>query len=460
MAEALSNPIHQKGFFKNLVENMEIGVIICDTDGKIVYINRTYARFLEIDIENCLGKHATQVVSNSRLHIVAKTGIAEINYPHQFKDTGFLVHRVPLRENGRVIAVVGLVLFDSATTVAKLVEKLEQLESKLVDVQKELASVHTTSFTFDSIAGKSESIKSAIREASGAARTTMPVLITGESGTGKELFAHAIHHASRRRHFPFIRVNCAAMPKDLLEAELFGYEKGAFTGANPKGKPGKFELAHLGTMFLDEIGDMPLDMQPKLLRVLELKEFERVGGVKVISSDFRIISATNQNLEHLMKTGQFRRDLYYRLSGIPVDIEPLRDRREDIIPTAYHFIEKTVKGPSGKGIRIHPAAKKALEKYDWPGNGRELLHVIQRTLYGSTSGTIKPEDLPDYLYPSAVFPKRSDATTLYDRMRSAEQFLIEQTLRQVGGNKTKAAELLGIHRTLLYKKIKIFELDL
>ena len=164
MADALSNPIYQTGFFKNLVENMEIGVIICDADGKIVYINRTYARFLEIDIENCLGKHATKVVSNSRLHIVAKTGIAEINYPHQFKDTGFLVHRVPLRENGRVIAVLGMVLFDSATTVTKLAEKLAQLESKLVDVQKELATVHTTSFTFDSIAGKSESIKRAIRK--------------------------------------------------------------------------------------------------------------------------------------------------------------------------------------------------------------------------------------------------------------------------------------------------------
>ena len=460
MADALSNPIYQTGFFKNLVENMEIGVIICGADGKIVYINRTYARFLEIDIENCLGKHATKVVSNSRLHIVAKTGIAEINYPHQFKDTGFLVHRVPLRENGRVIAVLGMVLFDSATTVTKLAEKLAQLESKLVDVQEELATVHTTSFTFDSIAGKSESIKSTIREASSAAGTTMPVLITGESGTGKELFAHAIHHASSRRHFPFIRVNCAAMPKDLLEAELFGYEKGAFTGAHPKGKPGKFELAHLGTMFLDEIGDMPLDMQPKLLRVLELKEFERVGGVKVLSSDFRVISATNQNLEHLMKTGQFRRDLYYRINGIPVDIQPLRARREDIIPTAYHFIEQTVKGPSGKGIRIHPTAKKSLEKYDWPGNGRELLHVIQRILYGSTSGNITPENLPDYLYTSTVFPRQSDATSLYDRMRSAERFLIEQTLSQVDGNKTKAAELLGIHRTLLYRKIKLHDLEL
>ena len=289
----------------------------------------------------------------------------------------------------------------------------------------------------------------------------MPVLITGESGTGKELFAHAIHNASDRRHFPFIRVNCAALPKDLLEAELFGYEKGSFTGAHPKGKPGKFELAHLGTIFLDEIGDMPMEMQPKLLRVLELKEFERVGGVALISSDFRIIAATNQDLDSLMKTGQFRRDLYFRLNGIPINIEPLRNRRDDIIPILRIILsQKTVKGPSGKGIRIHSEAKKTLESYDWPGNARELLHVIQRALYKSKFETIKPENLPDYLYHSAVFPKRSDATSLNDYMRSAERFLIEQTLRQVDGNRTKAAQMLGIHRTLLYRKMKLLEIHL
>ena len=245
------------------------------------------------------------------------------------------------------------------------------------------------------------------------------------------------------------------MPRDLLEAELFGYEKGSFTGANPKGKPGKFEFAHLGTIFLDEIGDMPLEMQPKLLRVLELKEFERIGSVNLISSDFRIIAATNQDLEGLMKTGQFRRDLYYRLNGIPIRIDPLRKRSEDVIPLAYHFIEKTIKGPSGKGIRIHSEAQKTLERYDWPGNARELLHVIQRALYSRKEEIIKQHHLPDYLYHSAVFPRRSDATSLSDYMRSAERYLIEQTLRQVGGNKTRAAALLGIHRTLLYRKMKL-----
>lgn len=460
MAKIAANPIYHNGFFANLVENMEIGVIISDPEGKIIYINSTYARFLDIDIKSSIGKHATKVISNSRLHIVAQTGIAEINYPHQYKDTGFLVHRIPLRERGRLIAVVGMVLFDSATTVTKLAEKLEQLESKIVDVQKELAKVHTTRFSFDSIVGKSASINQAKREAAGAASTNMPVLLTGESGTGKELFAQAIHNASARNHFPFIRVNCAALPKDLLEAELFGYEKGSFTGAHPKGKPGKFELAHLGSIFLDEIGDMPMEMQPKLLRVLEQKEFERVGGVKLIASDFRIISATNQNLEGLMKTGQFRRDLYFRLNGIPIHIDPLRNRRQDIVPISYHFIEKTVKGPSGKGIRMVPKTIQALEHYDWPGNGRELYHVIQRSLYKSKSGTIKPEDLPDYLCHSTVFPNQIEATTLNDYMKSAEQFLIKKTLRQVDGNKTKAAELLGIHRTLLYRKIKLLGIGL
>ncbi|HHP7235709.1 MAG TPA: sigma-54 interaction domain-containing protein [Desulfobacterales bacterium] len=451
----ISNPIEKTGFFKNLVDNMEIGVIISDPDGIIIYINKTYSRFLDIDIPSSLGRPVREVITNSRLPIVAKTGIPEINFPHKFKDTGFLVHRIPLREKGRIIAVLGLVLFDSATTVTKLAEKLDRLESKIVDVQKELAYVHTPQFSFDSIIGKSKPLNSIKLEALNAAGTNMPVLITGESGTGKELFAHAIHNASERRDFPFIRVNCAALPKELLEAELFGYEKGSFTGANPKGKPGKFELAHLGTIFLDEIGDMPIEMQPKLLRVLELKEFDRVGGISIITSDFRIIAATNQDLEGLMKAGQFRRDLYFRLNGIPIRIDPLRSRKDDVIPLAYHFIEKTVKGPSGKGIRISPAAGKTLESYDWPGNARELLHVIQRALYKSKFETIRPEYLPDYLYQSTVFPKRADAASLNDYMRSAERFLIEQTLRQADGNKSRAADALGIHRTLLYRKMKI-----
>jgi transcriptional regulator with PAS, ATPase and Fis domain len=169
------------------------------------------------------------------------------------------------------------------------------------------------------------------REATKAARSDLSVLITGESGTGKELFAQAIHHDSARCSYPFVRINCAAIPRELFEAELFGYDRGAFSGAHPKGKAGKFELAHLGTIFLDEVGDLPLDLQPKLLRVLEEREFERIGGNRIISSDFRVIAATNIDLERAMAEGKFRRDLYFRLNGVPLDIPPLRSRRADIV---------------------------------------------------------------------------------------------------------------------------------
>ena len=360
-----SNPMEQNVFFKCLLDNMQIGIIVTDANGIIIYINDTYARFVDIDIEKSLGKHVTKVVANSRLHIVAETGVAEINHPHKFKGMGLLVHRVPIKQSGKITAALGLVLFDSATTAHKLSEKVAYLETKLEHFQNELASIHATRYTFDHIIGPSASLQKSRQEAVQAAAHDMPVLITGESGTGKELFAQAIHDASPRRNYLFLRVNCTALPKDLLEAELFGYEKGSFTGAHPKGKLGKFELAHMGTIFLDEIGDMPIEMQPKLLRVLELKEFERLGGVNIVSSDFRVIAATNQDLDRLMKSGLFRRDLYYRLNGVPIQIKPLRKRREDIIPMAYHYIAKTIKGPSGKGIRIHPEARIKLEQYDW-----------------------------------------------------------------------------------------------
>ncbi len=234
-------------FFKRLLDHMQIGIIVSDAEGVLIYINQTYARFLNIDIEESLGKHATEVIANSRLHIVAKTGIAEINYPHKFKDTGFLVHRVPIQKYGKVEAVLGLVLFDSANTATNLAEKVAFLESKLQRFQKELSALHTTRYRFGDIIGISKSILQARAEAMHAASNHLPVLITGESGTGKELFAHAIHQASARSAYPFVRFNCAAMPRELLESELFGYECGirhfvygpGGRGRNAHGKPSR-----------------------------------------------------------------------------------------------------------------------------------------------------------------------------------------------------------------------------
>jgi transcriptional regulator with PAS, ATPase and Fis domain len=351
-------------------------------------------------------------------------------------------------------------LFDSATTAVKLAEKLVYLESKLKFAQSELASLYATRYTFDDIIGDSLAMRSLKEEAISAAHNDLPVLITGESGTGKELFAQAIHRESARRAYPFVRVNCAAIPKELFESELFGYEKGAFSGAGPKGKAGKFELAHMGTIFLDEIGDMPLELQPKLLRVLELKEFERVGGNKLISSDFRVITATNQNLEQWMEFGRFRRDLYYRLNCIPLDIRPLRTRREDIACLADYLLQRIAGQGQGGKKSISPAAYKLMERYSWPGNGRELLHVLERTVFSMTGSTIAPPDLPDYLQlPMPSAPQIEKGTTLKAYLRTAEKFAIEHALAEANQNKTVAAKMLGIHRTLLYRKMQLLGLS-
>jgi transcriptional regulator with PAS, ATPase and Fis domain len=351
-------------------------------------------------------------------------------------------------------------MFKDVRDVRKLAEKLEVLESKLELYEKELISLRSTRYTLDSIIGVSEAIQVLKREALHAAATHLPVLVTGESGTGKEMFAQAIHHASPRRIHPFVRINCAAIPKDLLESELFGYEKGAFTGAHSEGKPGKFELARHGTVFLDEIGDMPLEMQPKLLRVLEEKEFERVGGTSLIKADFRLIAASNQNLEEMMQEGRFRKDLYYRLNVIPLHIPPLRERREDIAPMARSMLRQISDDASIMDIILAPEAETALLKYDWPGNAREVMNVLERILSSLKGDTIHLCDLPFYLYRNRKGMAGEGKKSLKNIQATAEREAIRYALQSTGYNKAQAADLLGIHRTLLYKKMKKYNLPL
>lgn len=452
--------LKEKNFFKSILDIMQIGVVVSDANGYVIYSNDTYAQFLNVNLDQIIGKYATDVVENSRLHIVAKTGHPEINYPHKHKGVGYLVHRIPIKQEGKVLAVLGLILFDNASTAVKLSEKCSFLESKLKNYQEELGAIHRTMFDFDCIIGESPSMRTTKAEAIQAATNDLPVLITGESGTGKELFAQSIHQASARKLYPFVQVNCAAIPKDLLESELFGYSKGAFTGASRKGKLGKFELAHMGTIFLDEIGDMPLEMQPKILRILERKEVERVGSHTLTPTDFRVIVATNQDMTGLMKSGLFRRDLYYRLNVIPIHITPLRERIEDILPMAYYFIQKTIKGPAGKGIRILSDAEKALIQYKWPGNGRELLHTMERVLLTTKTQDIEFKNLPEYLRYSETLPMRNKGALLTEYLQKAEKYAIEQALVEADNNKTRAADSLGIHRTILYRKMKKLHISL
>jgi len=452
--------IQKSGFFKKLFDHMQIGVIVTDHQGYIVYLNDVYGRFLQIDPAAQIGKYVTELVENSRMHVVAMTGKAEINYPHRFKDKSYLVHRIPIEENGKVIAVLGLLLFDSATTAVKLAEKLSLLESKLDLYENELLSLRLTHYTIHSIIGASRAIKDLKKEALRAAATNLPVVITGESGTGKELFAQAIHHASARRFYPFVKINCSAIPKDLIESELFGYERGAFTGARSRGKPGKFELAHHGSVFLDEIGDLPLEMQPKLLRVLEEKVFERVGGTSVIKADFRLLAATNQNLEEMLEEKRFRKDLFYRLNVIPLHIPPLRERRDDIIPLVRHLLKNIAEESGVSELVIDPEAEEILVNADWPGNVRELSNVLERAVSYLDRDTIYPSDLPFRLYRNQESLREPDHRSLKNVQDAAEKEAIRDVLESTNYNKRRAADLLGIHRSVLYKKIRKYNLPL
>jgi len=394
------------------------------------------------------------------MHIVAETGKAEINQTQRIKGQNMVVQRIPIKKGGRVIAVFGQVMFKDIKDVTKLANKLSMLESKVKLYEEELINLRSTRYTFDSIIGKSQAITILKKEALNAATNQFPVLITGDSGTGKELFAQAIHHASPRKLYPFVRINCSAIPKDLLESELFGYEKGAFTGAKTEGKPGKFEIANHGTVFLDEIGDLPLEMQPKLLRAVEEKEFERVGGTRMIRSDFRVIAATNQNLEEMLPDGRFRKDLFYRLNVIPLHIPPLRERSDDIIPLVRHFLQQMAQEAALSEIRMDQEAEKTLRKYDWPGNVRELLNILERTLSSIESDTIRLVDLPFYLHRTQKKSPRHDQTSIKEVQALAEKEAIRYALKETGNNKARAATILGIHRTLLYKKMKKYNISL
>ena len=458
----VDGPSAQFEEYRLILDSIYNGVMVTDAEGYITHFNKPYGQFLGLNPDAQIGKHCTEVVENTRMHIVAKTGKPEINKTQWIKGQNMVVQRIPIKKDGRVIAVFGQVMFKDVKDVTKLANKLDLLESKVKHYEEELINLRSTRYTFDSIVGNSRGIRELKKEALKASVNQFPILITGDSGTGKELFAQAIHHAGPRKLYPFVRINCSAIPRDLLESELFGYEKGAFTGAKSEGKPGKFEIASHGTVFLDEIGDLPLEMQPKLLRVVEEKEFERVGGTNIIRSDFRVIAATNQNLEDMLAGERFRKDLFYRLNVIALNLPPLRERQSDIIPLAQHFLKQLAGEANLPEISLDTDAAQALKKYAWPGNVRELSNVLERALSSMEDATIHLCDLPFYVSRIKKHLPKPDHTALDIKgvQARAEIEAIRYALRETNHNKARAAKLLGIHRTLLYKKMKKYNLAL
>ena len=335
-------------------------------------------------------------------------------------------------------------------TVSKALE-VHALTEENIRLKKEL----TTQFSSGRIIGESKAMHSIFALLDKVSRTESTVLIQGESGTGKELVASTIHYQSVRKKEAIIRVNCAALPDDLIESELFGYEKGAFTGADAK-KPGRFDLADKGTLFLDEIGDLPLLTQTKILRFLEEKTFERLGGTSTVSVDVRIIAATNKNLEKEIEKGRFREDLYYRLNVIPVVLPPLRKRVEDIPLLIDKFI-RSFNDQFGTKVTFGMDAIKELLKYSFPGNVRELLNIVERCVALSSSKTIGRSDLPPH-----ILQNKREKIPLFSLQRvcfEAEKDHIVKILRVTQGNRSKAAEILGISRKTLWEKINNYKLD-
>jgi len=430
-------------------------MVVVDANGIVTMISEEYAEFNGTTVADAVGKHATQVIENTRMHVVAKTGVAEIGERMTIQGRALIVNRIPLKDGDRIIGAYGRVVFKTVEQLRELASRMNLLESKVKYYEEELTHLRGARYTFGSIVGDGAAITAAKEEAERASRTDSTVLLRGETGTGKELFAHAIHAAGPRRAGPFIKLNCAAVPAELLESELFGYEEGAFTGARRGGKPGKFELAAGGTLFLDEIGDMPLPMQAKLLRVLQEKEVDRLGGTGSRRLDLRLIAATARNLEEMVGQGTFRADLYYRVNVIPIRIPPLRAHPEDLGAIADAFLARLSAETGEPKRRLSTELLEILRAYPWPGNVRELQNVLERAVAMSPGEVLPPEHFPAHLLRFA-HGARKEVTpgSLASVKAEAERSAILSALAAVGGNRTRAAELLRIHRVKLHEKIK------
>lgn len=430
-------------------------MVVVDASGAITMISEGYAEFLGTTVEEAVGRHVTEVIENTRMHIVAKTATAEMGEAQTIRGRAVIVNRIPLRDGGRVVGAYGRVVFKDVEQLRELAAKMNLLESKVRYYEEELTHLRGARYTFDSIVGSGSAIRAAKEEAHRASRTDSTVLLRGETGTGKELFAHAIHAAGPRRSGPFIKLNCAAVPADLLESELFGYEEGAFTGARKGGKPGKFEMAQGGTLFLDEIGDMPVSMQAKLLRVLQEREVERVGGTSVRRVDIRVIAATARNVEELVGEGKFRADLYYRVNVIPIRIPPLRERREDVAEIAQHILARLAAESGEPPRRLGQDTLGILESYAWPGNVRELRNVLERAVAMAHGDVIRPGHLPAHLLRAVPGARKEFFPGSLASVRAeAERAALLAALQAAGWNKSRAAGLLRIHRVKLYEKMK------
>ncbi|MGM7634816.1 sigma-54 interaction domain-containing protein [Bacillus sp. Hm123] len=438
-------------------------VVVVDCKGIIIYINAAYCDYLGTTVSEAIGKDVRDVIENTRMHLIVQTSQPEIASIHPIKGNEMIANRYPLYVNEELVGAVGTVMFRNSEDWMAYSEKVQPFLEELKYYKKKFEKELQSKYSFADLIGENSTFKEAKKLAQRVAGSQSSVLLMGPSGTGKELFAHAIHGASQRAAFPFVRVNSAAIPEPLLESELFGYEEGAFTGATKGGKKGKFELAHRGTIFLDEVGDMPLLMQGKLLRVLQEKEIERIGGQRPIPVDVRVIAATHRNLEEMVHQGEFREDLYYRLNVMKIDIPSLRERQEDLPTIAHMLVKKLAKTFSREQLTISLKVINRLLLHSWPGNIRELENVLERAVNVLDGKVIQLHHLPLYLQEEPTVTKLHEreeqaVLPLKQMLAQAEKSALELALKKAGNNKLEAAKLLGISKTSLYDKCKLYGL--
>ncbi len=443
---------------KHIVGEIKEGICAINTDGKVVLWNKFMENRYGIKSEYIVGQNIEKYLKGTVSSKVLKTKTRESGiYKNQENDVYGLVDANPIFINSEFVGVVCTEV--DITEAKKLSHKLDKANDRLKYLEDEVKILSKGSF--DNILGRSYKLERAKEVAKRVSKTTSSIFIFGESGTGKEVFARAIHDYSERKG-PFIPVNCSAIPSELFESEFFGYESGAFTGANKKGKMGIFELAKGGTVFLDEIADLPLSMQAKLLRVLQEREVRRIGGEKTIKIDTRIISATNKNLQDLVAQDKFREDLYYRLNVVEIDLPPLRERKEDILLLVDKFIKEICKQNGKETLNISKEAIDILQRYTWKGNIRELKNTIENIVVLSRGNNIEIDDIPVHIIESS---KKNNLLTeeypldLNKAISKLEINTISKALDMAKGNKAKAAKILNIPRTTLYYKIDQYNIE-
>lgn len=437
--------------FKTVLESTKEGIIAVDEDGNITTFNRQAYNTLRIPKNrNLMGKPIKKVIPKFDIHKVIETGEEELGIIDTFNEVMIVSNRTPIR------------LGDSNVGVVMTIENVDTIQAIESKIRKELSNKGLTAkYSFGNIIGKSKELNRTIQTAYKYSQVDSNILIVGETGVGKELFAQSIHNASKRNIKPFVAVNCAALPENLLESELFGYVEGAFSGAMKGGKIGLFELAHKGTIFLDEVGEISSNLQAKLLRVLQEREIRRIGDNKVVPIDVRIISATNINIKEKVKSGEFREDLLYRLDVLNLKIPSLRERKEDIKHVCENFIKEYADKFNKPMPKLTFGAISLLNKYHWPGNIRQMKNICERLVVLTEKDIITEEDVLSQIDFGNEVAKNNEIDNCtnnkfnkaQDSIDNLEMEIIKRVMESVQFNKTEAAKVLGISRTTLWRKL-------